>query len=101
MMNKTTVMIVGVLALAVSACTGTYNKGQTGAAAGAAGGAIVGQIIGENTEATLIGAAVGGLLGYIVGNEMDKADRQQLNSVYETGPSGQSTSWSNHDSGNT
>lgn len=77
------------------------NKGQSGAMVGAAGGAIVGQIIGKNTEATLIGAAVGTMLGYIVGNEMDKFDRQQLNSVYETGRSGQAATWNNPDSGNT
>lgn len=99
-MKKTTLVVLLGLIISLAGCTGTYNKGQSGAAAGAAGGALVGQIIGQNTEATLIGAAVGGLLGYIVGNEMDKADRQQLNSVYETGRSGQATSWVNPDSGN-
>lgn len=67
---------------------------------GAAGGAILGQAIGRNAEATLIGAAVGTMLGYIVGNEMDKTDRQALNQTYETAPSGQATTWKNPDSGN-
>lgn len=83
--------------LLLSSCA---TKGQTGAVGGAAAGALIGQAIGHNTEATLIGAAVGGLLGYIVGNEMDKYDRQQLNHAYERGVSHQRSSWVNPDSGN-
>ncbi len=84
---------------ALSSCT-NINKAQTGAVGGAAGGAIIGQAIGHNTESTLIGAAVGTMLGYIVGNEMDKYDRQQLNHTYERGVSNQTQSWVNPDSGN-
>ena len=76
------------------------NKGQMGAAGGAAGGAIIGQAIGSNTEATLLGAAIGGMLGYVIGNEMDKYDRQMLNNVYESTPSGQTETWVNPDHGN-
>lgn len=76
------------------------TKGQTGALGGAAGGAIVGQAIGHNTGGTLIGAAVGGLLGYVIGNEMDKYDRDQLGQVYEATPSHQTTNWVNPDNGN-
>ena len=87
--------------IVLTACTNSsLNKGQQGALGGSAGGALVGQAIGGDTEATLIGAAVGGLLGYIVGNEMDKYDRRQLNQAYENVPSGQTTSWQNPDSGN-
>ena len=75
------------------------TKGQTGALGGAAGGAILGQAIGRNTGGTLIGAAVGGLLGYIVGNEMDKYDRDQMDQAYETTPSRQTTTWHNPDNG--
>jgi surface antigen len=90
-------ILVLLLLLLLSSCA---TKGQTGAVGGAAGGALIGQAIGHNTGATLIGAAVGGLLGYIVGNEMDKFDRDQLNSAYEQGPSNQRSSWVNPDSGN-
>lgn len=76
------------------------NKGQMGATGGAAGGALIGQAIGNNTESTLIGAAIGGMLGYVIGNEMDKYDRQMLNSAYESTPSGQTSSWVNPDRGN-
>ena len=76
------------------------RKGQVGAGAGAAVGAIVGQAIGHDTEATLIGAAAGGLLGYILGNEMDKYDREQINHVFERGVSGTPSAWVNPDTGN-
>lgn len=93
-------VVVFVVAGFLGSCTGQYTKGQSGAAIGAASGALVGQAIGRNTEATLIGVAVGTLLGYIVGNEMDKYDRQELNHVYERGVSGQQSSWQNPDTGN-
>lgn len=83
--------------LLLSACA---TKGQTGAVGGAAGGALIGQAIGHSTGATLIGAAAGGLLGYIIGNEMDKSDRDRLNQTYEAGPSNQRSSWENPDNGN-
>lgn len=92
-------MVAAVLVAMVAACA-PQNKAQTGAAVGAAGGAIAGQAIGRSTEATLIGALVGTLAGYMIGNEMDKYDRQRLNYVYETGMSGQTTTWQNPDSGN-
>jgi len=97
-MKKLTLILLPILLIAMTSCA--TNKGQKGAGVGAAGGAIIGQAIGRNTEATLIGAAVGGLLGYIVGNEMDKYDRQRLNQTYESAPSGTPTTWHNPDNGN-
>jgi surface antigen len=92
------IVVIGVV-IGLSSCT-NYTKGQKGAGIGGASGALIGQAIGRNTEATLIGAAVGTVLGYIVGNEMDKYDRQELNQAYEYGPSSQPTSWHNPDNGN-
>lgn len=89
-----------VLLLATSCADSQLSKGSQGAIGGAAGGAVIGQAIGKDTESTLIGAAVGTMLGYIVGNEMDKYDRRQLNRAYERGPSGQPVAWVNPDSGN-
>ena len=83
--------------LTLSSCA---NNAQTGALGGAAGGALIGQAIGHSTGATLIGAAVGGGLGYIIGNEMDKNDRNRLNNTYEQGRSNQRSSWVNPDNGN-
>lgn len=101
-MRLTALLLVGVMMLIMSSCAqfDGVSKGTKGAAGGAAGGALIGQAIGRNTEATLIGAAVGTMLGYIVGNEMDKTDKQQLNNAYERGPSGQPVTWVNPDSGN-
>ena len=76
------------------------NRAQTGAVGGAAAGALIGQAIGHNTGGTLIGAAVGTMLGYIVGSEMVKYDRQQLDHMYERGVSNQRSSWVNPDTGN-
>ena len=75
------------------------TKGQQGAVGGAAGGALLGQLIGRDTKSTLIGATLGGLVGYIIGNEMDKYDRDKLNKTYETTPSYEKTSWVNPDTG--
>lgn len=89
------------LILTMTACSNMgLNKGQQGALGGAAGGAAIGQAVGRDTEATLIGAAVGSLLGYIVGNEMDKYDKQRLNRTYENTPSGHTNTWHNPDTGN-
>ncbi len=100
-MKIVAVILAGFMALLMTSCANTsLNKGQQGAIGGAVGGALLGQAIGRNTEATLIGAAVGTALGYIVGNEMDKYDRKELNQAYEFGPSGQASSWQNPDNGN-
>ena len=100
-MQKIVLLGAAIGLLFMTSCDqGVYTKGVQGAGMGAAGGAIVGQAIGRNTGGTLIGAAVGGLLGYIIGNEMDKHDREQLNSAYEYGPSGQPSAWRNPDNGN-
>ncbi len=91
------------LLLLLSGCAADVhdtNRAQRGATMGGASGALIGQAIGHNTEATLIGAAVGTMLGYIVGNEMDKYDKRQLNHVYERGISNRPSAWVNPDTGN-
>jgi surface antigen len=98
---KNVTITICLMALLVTGCANSQmNKGQQGALGGAAGGALLGQAIGQNTEATLIGAGVGLMLGYIVGNEMDKWDRQNLNQTYENVASGRSVQWKNPDTGN-
>ncbi len=99
MKNALLIPIIISLTLLLTSCANGPNKAGIGAYGGAAGGAIIGQAIGHNTEATLIGAAVGTMLGYIIGNEMDKYDREQLNHVYERGVSKQTNAWRNPDTG--
>lgn len=76
------------------------NKAQQGAGLGALSGALVGHIAGEDAEAALIGAGIGGTLGYMVGNEMDKYDRRQINKTLESTPDKRSTNWENPNTGN-
>jgi surface antigen len=97
MLKKFLLLSLLVMPLLTTSCA---SKGQTGALGGAAGGAAIGQAIGRDTGGTLIGAAVGGLLGYIVGNEMDKNDREHLNQVYESSRSHHTNTWVNPDNGN-
>ena len=101
-MRLISLTMIGVFVLLLSSCAemDSMSKGTKGALGGAAGGALIGQAIGRTTEATLIGVAVGTMLGYIVGNEMDKHDRQQLNNTFEQGKSGQPVTWVNPDTGN-
>lgn len=94
------VALCGTFAISSCADLQQYGYGQQGAGMGAVGGAVIGQAIGRSTEATLIGAAVGLLLGYIVGNEMDKYDRQNVAYAMDTVPSGRTYEWQNPDSGN-
>ena len=64
-----------VLGMSQTGCSGFNNTGK-GAAAGAAGGGVVGAVIGRATGSTargaIIGAAVGGAAGAIIGRQMDK-----------------------------
>ncbi len=99
-MKKILLILLPALVVSLSSCGDQFNKAQKGAGLGAVSGAIVGQAIGRDKEATLLGAAVGTLLGYIVGNEMDKYDRRELNQAYEFGQSGRATTWRNPDNGN-
>jgi surface antigen len=95
MLKQITFLILIVFLLA-----GCATKAQTGGVGGAAAGAIIGQAIGHDTGSTLLGAAIGGMLGYVVGNEMDKADRQRLENVYEYTPDHTTTEWRNPNTGN-
>ena len=97
---KATQITTAVLAIFLLSSCMMANKGQLGATGGAAGGALLGQAIGHDTRSTLLGAAIGGMLGYVIGNEMDKYDKQMLNNVYENAPSGQASTWTNPDQGN-
>lgn len=100
-MKKASWLLIPAMVLMLASCAQSpYSKGVQGAGIGAVSGALIGQAIGRNHQATLVGAALGTMLGYIVGNEMDKYDRQQLNNTYETAPSGQPTTWHNPDTGN-
>ena len=99
-----------ILVLTLAACaTGDYGQKQVGGTIlGGALGGFVGSKIGSGKgqlAATAIGALLGAYAGSEAGKSLDRADRlyaarsQQV--ALETNSIGQSTAWSNPDSGNT
>lgn len=76
--TPTALVVVVLLSLGASSCTGLSNT-EKGAVIGAGGGAVVGGIIGNaagsTTKGAIIGAVVGGAAGAIIGSRMnDKAE---------------------------
>jgi surface antigen len=96
-------VLVPLLLLACLGCSGNrMSKAQQGSVFGAVTGGLIGSQLGppeERNENALIGAGLGFLAGYIVGNEMDKYDRRQVQQTLEYQPSGQTSSWVNPDTG--
>jgi len=107
-----------VAALAVSSCAPQYGPGdgvagsgfskkQVGTVAGGLGGAFAGSSFGKgkgNTLAIAGGALLGGMLGSSIGESLDRADMQYLNSstqgALESTTTGTTSRWINPDSGN-
>jgi outer membrane protein OmpA-like peptidoglycan-associated protein len=94
------ILLAGLAALSLSACTsinpytGDSQLSNTagGALIGAGGGAVVGGIIGAATGndprvGALIGAGVGGLTGGAIGNYMDQQERELRAQLQNTGVS--------------
>jgi len=77
--------------------------GLSGAAVGGLAGAQVGSGSGQ-LAATAVGALVGFFIGSEVGKSLDKADQlyaeRTASQALETNPTGETSSWSNPDSGN-
>ena len=102
------VALVGVLVTGLVGCeSNQYGQKQTG---GAILGGVVGGLLGSQVGSgkgrlatTAAGTLLGVFLGSSVGKSLDKADRihasQTANTALERNTSGQSSSWSNPDSG--
>ena len=95
-------------ALSLAACEGSgITKQQVGMVAGAACGALIGSQIGSGTG-TLIAVAIGTLagawLGSEIGKRLDARDQAMMsgttNGALAHNPTGQTSSWSNPQSGN-
>jgi outer membrane protein OmpA-like peptidoglycan-associated protein len=97
---KSRVLIAGLAALSLSACTSinpytgnTQISNTTGGAlVGAGGGAVAGAVIGAATGtdprvAALIGAGIGGLTGAAIGSYMDQQERELRAQLQGTGVS--------------
>lgn len=100
--------LVGVLMTGLVACENNkYGQKQTGGGilGGVAGGLLGSQIGGGKGKlaATAAGAILGVFVGSSIGKSLDKADRlyasQTANAALERNTSGQSSTWSNPDSG--
>lgn len=101
MARQTLAITLATLLFGLAACAGNVNKAQQGATLGALTGALVGSNVGERSWATaMVGAGAGMLLGYMVGNEMDKYDKNQVSRTLETQPSSSTNAWVNPDTGN-
>ena len=109
MVNKiVAAAIAGFLLLGLTACGGNqYGTKQTG---GAVLGGVVGGLLGSQVgsgkgrlAATAAGAVLGVFLGSELGKSLDKADRiqarQTANAAFENNQAGQTSTWSNPDSG--
>ena len=87
---------------ALISCEG--HKTAVGGVGGAAAGGFLGHALGGGTAGIIGGAIAGGLIGGAIGNRMDAADRREseraAQQAFETAPSGQTSQWSNPDSGN-
>ena len=103
------ILIVGAVALSLTACQGQqYGQKQTGGAilGGIAGGLLGAQVGGGKGKlaAVAIGTLVGVLVGSEVGKSLDKADQlyaqRNAQTALEVNPVGQASTWSNPDSGN-
>ena len=101
---KRTLFLTLSLVVVTSLLTGcaNMNRSQQGALLGTLGGAAVGSQLGPDDDRhsnALIGAGLGALTGYIVGNEMDKHDQAKVGRTLENSKSGQTTEWTNPDTG--
>ena len=98
-------IIVIVTTLALVGCEST-NEHQ-GALLGSVAGGILGAQVGSGRGqvlATGAGIALGAMAGSAVGARMDEVDRMKMGQAYhnslEYGRTGETTTWSNPDSGN-
>ncbi len=93
-----------VLLGAMMLMAGCANKETTGAAIGAGAGALLGHQFGGGrgqTAMTILGAVGGALAGGAIGKSMDNKDRQRTASALENNRTGQTSTWTNPDTGQT
>lgn len=97
---KSSVLVAGLAALSLAACTSTnpftgdqqLSNTAGGALIGAGSGAVVGGIVGAATGgdarvAALLGAGIGGLAGTAIGSYMDQQERELRAQLQGTGVS--------------
>lgn len=96
------IALVSALSISVVGCD-NMTKRDTGVIVGGLAGGLVGSRFGGGNGrvlATVGGAIAGAALGGIIGHNMDKTDRLQMQQSLNKNKTGQSSHWTNPDTGN-
>lgn len=84
--------------------TGVSTGAQTGAVVGAAAGGLISAAAGADTGWIIAATVLGAVAGGVVGDYMTREDKlmagKTTNDALETQPTGNTSTWSNPDSGN-
>ena len=104
---RVTLVVCALLLTSCATAQKTYSenpKAVLGAVLGAAAGAGIAAAVGGNPAAIIASAVGGGLVGGVVGKKLDDRDKRMAaeaaQQAFETSRTGQSTDWTNPDSGN-
>lgn len=101
-------LVLTTTATLITACADTtHQKQQVGTVLGGVLGGVLGSNVGEGTgktAGTIAGVLIGAVIGGEIGRAMDETDRllaeQTAQKTLETTPTGQTSTWTNPDSGN-
>jgi surface antigen len=101
------VAVIGIFGLGLTACAGNDQNETGGAIIGGVIGGLLGSQVGGGKGrivSSAAGAALGVFLGSRIGKKLDKVDQMHAartqQTALETNPAGQSSSWTNPDTGN-
>ncbi|MDI5891505.1 glycine zipper 2TM domain-containing protein [Halomonas rhizosphaerae] len=99
------VVFIMLLSLLLGGCQTVDSSRCEGISTGL--GAVIGGVIGSQlgsgtgrTAATVVGAGLGAWIGREIGARMTCEDRQEMSTVLDETPAGESRSWSNPETGN-
>ncbi len=105
-MNIKAIVAIILASFVLTACSGSFNKQDSGTVIGALAGGILGNQVGKGSGkvlATVAGAVIGGVVGSEIGKSLDENDRRAAADAeyraLETGHSGKAIPWNNPDSG--
>lgn len=93
--NIMTLAAASTLALGLAGCAPGQNTPGATFIGTAAGGLLGGAIFHGSAAGVIGGALVGGSLGYIMGRQMDRQDRINMQSAIINTPVNQQASWTN------
>ena len=97
-----TPVAAAVIALALVAGCETTTNAQKGEILGGVLGGVVGSQVGDGTGQTvaiIVGTMAGAMIGRQIGQSMDDVDRMKTAQALNDNRSGQSTTWTNPDTG--